>query len=265
MNISLTNSTKKQNAISCYYDNLGNQIDHSHTVKDLGVHMSADGTFKYHIGTTVTKAKQMCSWILRIFNTRERVPMLTLYKSLVLSQLEYCSQLWSPNKVGEIQSLELVQRSFVRKISGMHNLSYWDQLKCLNLYSLQRRRERYRIIYLWKMLENLVPIFGNITSSYHVRHGRLCNISRVKNSAPAAIKTIRYGSFIIQAPQLFNSIPAHIRNLSGCTIDSFKKELDEYLCSIPDEPQIPGYTLYRRAESNSIIHMRRLASITEGD
>jgi hypothetical protein len=259
------NFYKKQNAKSCYKDNLGNQIDHSKTVKDLGVHMSADGTFKHHIGTTVTKAKQMCSWILRTFNTRARLPMLTLYKSLVLSQLEYCSQLWSPCKVGEIQSLELVQRAFVRRISGMYNLSYWDQLKYLKLYSLQRRRERYRIIYLWKMLENLVPMFSNITSSNHIRHGRTCTIPIVRNSAPGPIKTIRYGSFAVQAPRLFNSLPAHIRNITGCTVDSFKTELDKYLGSIPDEPQIPGYTLYRRAESNSIIHMRCLASIREDD
>jgi len=48
-------------------------------------------------------------------------------------------------------------------------------------------------------------------------------------------------------------------------VDSFKTELDKYLGSIPDEPHIPGYTLYRRAESNSIINMRRFASITEED
>ena len=42
-------------------------------------------------------------------------------------------------------------------ISGMQNLSYHQRLNALRLYSLQRRRDRYIVIYMWKILENLVP------------------------------------------------------------------------------------------------------------
>ena len=49
--------------------------------------------------------------------------MLTLWKTLVLPRLEYCSQLWDPFHVGEIQQLEIVQRSFIRKIDGALGLS----------------------------------------------------------------------------------------------------------------------------------------------
>ena len=113
---------------------------------------------------------------MRTFNTRDRLPMLILWKSLVMSRLEYCSQLWCPLKKGEIQALEMVQRTFLRKISGMNELSYWDQLKKLNMYSLERRRERYRIIYVWKVLENRVPNIGNdrICSKNHPRRDREC-------------------------------------------------------------------------------------------
>ena len=41
-------------------------------------------------------------------------------------------------------------------------------------------------------------------------------------------------------------------------MDSFKRRLDRYLSTIPDEPQIPGYTAQRRAESNSLLDMTRL-------
>ncbi|KAG0697989.1 hypothetical protein GWK47_026160 [Chionoecetes opilio] len=72
--------------------------------------------------------------------------MLTLYKSLVVPLLEYCCQLWSPWKVGEKQSLEAVQRSFTSKISAVRDLDYWDRLEKLNLFSLERRRERFQKI-----------------------------------------------------------------------------------------------------------------------
>ena len=53
--------------------------------------------------------------------------------------------------------VEKVQRSFTKFISGMTGLSYTERLTVLKLYSLQRRRERYIIIYVWKILEGLVP------------------------------------------------------------------------------------------------------------
>ena len=88
--------------------------------------------------------------------------MLTLWKSLVLPILDYCSQLWSPSNKGLIQQIESIQQSFTRKIAiGNLTNNYWDRLSHLKLYSLQRRRERYAIIYVWKILEGHVPkIFG---------------------------------------------------------------------------------------------------------
>ena len=103
----------------------------------------------------------MTSWILRTFKTRDSLPMLTLWKSLVIPILEYCSVLWSPSTVGNIQRLEMLQWSFIRKIVDRKNRNYWDLLKFFNLYSLQRRRERYMIIYLWKIIEKKVKNINN--------------------------------------------------------------------------------------------------------
>ena len=61
-----------------------------------------------------------------------------------------------------------------------HDLSYNERLKALKLYSLQRRRERYCIIYVCKVLEGLVPNFSHqITATLSDRRGRSCTISNV--------------------------------------------------------------------------------------
>ena len=68
-----------------------------------------------------------------------------------MSRLDYGSQLWSPYLTKHINMIEKTQRSFTRYISGMQGLSYPERLTVLKLYSLQRRRERYIIIYVWKI------------------------------------------------------------------------------------------------------------------
>ena len=89
--------------------------------------------------------------------------MLTLYKSLVMSRLEYASQLWSPYLLKHVYLIEKVQRAFTKHISGMCFLSYSKRLEVLKLYSLQRRRERYGIIYVWKIIEGLVPNLSDLS------------------------------------------------------------------------------------------------------
>ena len=64
----------------------------------------------------------------------------------------------------------------------------------------------------------------------------------------------------VHAPRLFNALPAHVRNITGCSMDSFKRQLDKYLRTVPDEPQINGYTAIRRADSNNILHMIQSAT-----
>ena len=147
----------------------------------------------------------------------------------------------------------------------MHGLSYWEQLSELSLYSLERRRERYIILYVWRILEKLTPNFndpekGGIKEKWNDRRGRVCNVPIVSRQAPAAVQRARYSSFAIIGPKLFNSLPREIRNISGCELDEFKRKLDKYLKTVPDEPLVVGYTMYRRAESNSLTEMTQFAS-----
>ena len=217
--------------------------------------MDGDCTFSSHINRTVDKMKEMSGWILRTFKSRIPTIMLTLWKSLVLPHHDYCSQLWSPLNVKDSQRLEMVQRSFLKKIGGMYTLSYWEQLKKLGLYSLERRRERYRMFYVWKIIEGIVPNISQtngITTQEHIRLGRLCHVPFVRRGP---YQGLRNASFSVKALQLFNALPRQVRDMRNCTKESFKTELDRYLKSIPDEPQIPGYVVYRRADTNSILDM----------
>ena len=249
-----------------YTTKSGDVIESPDHVKDLGVWMSNDGTFKHHISELIKKSNNMCGWILRTFRTRDRAPMMELWKSLVRSHIDYCCQLWNPSRAGLIQDIEHIQRSFIRKVEGMKQLSYWEQLEALSLYSLERRRERYCIMYVWRILEGITPNFarpdaGGIKALFNKRRGRSCDIPPVNRHASTAMQNIRDASFAVVGPKLFNSLPKELRNLTSCPLKTFKRELDRFLKTVPDEPRIRGYTQYCRAESNSLTHMVRLRNV----
>ena len=112
-----------------------------------------------HISSLSKKCANLLRLILRTFYTRDCITMLTLFKSSVLSRLDYGSQLWSPFLIKYITQLEKIQRSFTKHIKGMNDMPYHEQLKSLGFYSLQRRRERYCVIYIGKLLTAWLLIF----------------------------------------------------------------------------------------------------------
>ena len=214
-------------------------INPTNNVLDLGIFMSGDCSFEFHIKNVCKKCTNLSGWILRTFSTRDITTMLILFKSLVLSRLDYASQLWSPHLVKHIDQLEQIQRSFTKHITGMQGLDYSDRLVFLKLHSLQRRRERYCIIYVWKIIEGLVPNFSNpIVCSYSDRRGRSCIVSHVH---VGRLGTLAFNSFRWRAIRLFNAMPNHIRCISSCSVLSFKYKLDLYLRNIVDLPGRPGF------------------------
>jgi len=65
------------------------QIETKEAIKDLGITLQNNLSFKQHITNIAESAKRMSAWVFRTFYTRERLPLMTLYKSLVRPLLEY--------------------------------------------------------------------------------------------------------------------------------------------------------------------------------
>ena len=105
------------------------------------------------------------------------------------------------------------------------------------MYSQERRMERYRIIYIWKILKGLVPNCGVKLSLDNERLGRKVVIPSLKRNGRKAIQTLREQCFQINGARLFNCMPKQLRNINTCQED-FKEALDKYLSSVPDQPRI---------------------------
>ena len=96
-------------------------IPNSSNVQDLGITISSDCTFNVHINSIIANVANtsLVAWILRAFISRDKLIMLTLFKALVLSRLDYGSQLWSPHTICQINQIE-------KKSTCFHQTHYWD-------------------------------------------------------------------------------------------------------------------------------------------
>ena len=230
-------------------------IEEKPHLRDLGVEISSDLTFSIHIENTVTAANRLVGWALRTFRRRSKLVMMTIWKSLIQCKLDYCSQLWSPSDQASITKLESVARHFTSQIAELQDVDYWDRLKALKLYSQERRRERYQIIFIWKVLQGHVQGYP-IQSWQSPRRGRLVQVSPYHQQSAAAVRRAREASLSVRGAHLFNLIPRELRDTFTGSVEHFKAGLDSWLENIPDQPTISGRQ--RAAASNSLIDQTAL-------
>ena len=230
------------------------QIQVRSDLRDLGVQLSSNLSFSIHIENTVTAASKLVGWALRTFVGRGRGVMLTVFKSLIQPKLDYCSQLWSPADQLSINKLESIQRKVVNSIRDpkLKSLNYWEKLQELQLYSQERRRERYMIVFLWKISQGLVSGYDLHFSTVGTRRGRFITPKPLVKSAPTRVRNARERSLAVKGAQIFNLLPESLRGLNSQHVDLFKNHLDVFLSSIPDQPTVTG--LSRGAETNSLKH-----------
>ena len=85
----------------------------------------------------------------------------TAYISLVRSVMEYGSIIWDPYLTCDIEKLERVQRQAACFITGDYHSreegSVTKKLETLELETLERRRSSCRLVFLFKVVEGLVP------------------------------------------------------------------------------------------------------------
>ena len=118
----------------------------------------------------------------------------------------------------------------------MESVNYWERLKKLNLHSLQRRRERYSIIMMWKMANGKSPNNIGIRFYNNNRLGKKAEIPTCPTTTQKSVATKYHNSFTSRATRLWNTLPREVN--SAADLASFKILLGNWLKRFPDRP--PG-------------------------
>ena len=224
----------------------GTIMEPQDSVRDLGVTISSDLSWSPHIAAIAEDAKKMASWVLSVFADRSAETLVPLYKALIRSRLEYCGPVWNPGKVEDIKRLESIQRSFTARINTVNHLHYWDRLRSLNLMSLQRRRERYIAIQVFKILQNLTPNDLGLQFYTTTRRGVCCKVPPLVKGSKQRIQRMYDQSFKVVGAKIWNLLPQTIRQKNS--LGSFKASLTKFLMLQQDNPPVPGIS-----SSNSLL------------
>ena len=126
--------------------------------KDLGVIVRSDLKCGTQCLLANRKANTILGFIARNFDCKTPEVITRLYTSLVRPHLEYAVQFWSPHYIKDINKLESVQRRATKLIPSMHNLSYEERLKRLDMFPLRDRRTRGDLIETFKILKKIDKI-----------------------------------------------------------------------------------------------------------
>lgn len=201
-----------------------NPVPQVQSVKDLGVILSNDLGNKEHVFQVVMKANRILGMIKKSFATRDTVALLILYKAFVRPILEFGCILWSPSTKNLSEHLEKVQKRFCMFFSQLNGLNYRSKLSNLQLMSLNARRLRYGLIYLFKIFICDVNIS---LEEFFIPSNRTVDGEKLtKLLMPRCKHKFRSSFFTASIVKHWNSLTFAERNVS--TVDEFKRSVQSY-------------------------------------
>jgi hypothetical protein len=117
------------------------ELERVSTYKYLGLLLSNDLSWSHHIKHLCSKARKILGLIYRRFyQFSSSESLFQMYISLVCPNVEYASQVWNPYKIGEVNSIESVQKFALRMCSKNWNAGYEELLELFSLPDLHQRR-----------------------------------------------------------------------------------------------------------------------------
>ena len=232
--------TRCRNPVVFTYHLDGSPLEHVDNYKDLGMVVDKTLSWSQHVQTVISKSSRVAGMIKRSvgFSAPSSVT-LQLYKSLVRSNLEYSTPVWSPHYAGDVKALERVQRGMTKYILGYPDASYEIRCQELNILPLSFRREVMDLVFLFKSIHAIhdfsvhdhIEIIPSNTGRRSANSGLLLRGKHVRTETFMA-------SYFNRIVNIWNSLPQNLRD-SAClgyfksgVIDFYTSKLQEYDCNI---------------------------------
>lgn len=202
-------------------------IERVENIKFLGIYLDESLNFKQHIEFLI---KELSKYVGLFYKLRYDLPfdaLLTLYRSLFESHLNYCNIIWCNTYPSHLEKLQILQKKVIRVISWANYdapsgpLFYRNKLlKLAECNSFQNACIMYNVVHkLHPTLCHLIPV----TLCIHDHNTRRRNLLRGKK------RKMKCTSFSIacKGPGIWNEIDNSIKELPS--LDIFKKHFKHKL------------------------------------
>ena len=193
-------------------------LPHSHH-KDLGIVISSDLSWNFHYNYISSRAYKLLNLLKRSFSsTKSPSAKKLLYISLIRSQLSYCSQIWRPYLLKDIQSIEQIQRRATKFILNDYDLDYKSRLIKLHLLPLMYYFELIDILFFIHSINNPSKNFNILQYFEFIKGNTRCS-SHSKLVHSSSSRTHSSSHFYFNRfPRLWNSLPPIDISLSATTL-----------------------------------------------
>ena len=190
---------------------------------DLGIQIDSKLKFHIHTNTVVRKTYRVLGLICKSFECKDSDVMVKLYKTLVRPIIKYNNVLWGPFYVPDNQKIERIQQKATRIIPSISHLSYHNRLRHLNLPSLQHRRRRGDLIYLYQILKGAYDIDNQFftPSTFTTTRGHTKKL--FKHHVNSYTRSKFFSNRVIND---WNSLPQFI--VDSSSVNEFKMLLDRH-------------------------------------
>ena len=117
--------------------------------------------------------------------------------------------------------------------------------------SLQRRRERFTILNMWKILHGVTSNDVKVKFQPKSRTGIKAVVPSLTANCMKSHQTLYDNSFAVLGPKLWNGLPYQLNSLDR--FEMFKSRLTAFLITVPYKPPVKGYV---SPNSNSLLAWR---------
>ena len=153
-----------KNRVGYNYSMDGQPLETTDSTPYLGVTLNQKLHWDVHINKTVAAANRTLGFLRRTLYKCPQDLKETVYKTTVRPKLEYCSSIWDPHQQKYIKKIEMVQRRAARFVTDTPHRRTGPQpsvtamVSDLGWETLQDRRQRGRIMLLYKVYNDLVQV-----------------------------------------------------------------------------------------------------------
>ena len=190
-------------------------------LKDLGILRTSQRECSTHCALVASKAKRAAGALFRSFRSRDRSLLWAAFVAFVMPILNYASPAWCPYLRRDINLLEKTQRSFTKRLDGLHLFSYPERVRELSTVTLESSRAMADLTFTYKCLHGLIDISPE-SIGLHLQGGNTRGAG-LHLAVPRATTSRVKSYFKYRLPVLWNALPLTL--LSSTSLNSFRRGL----------------------------------------